>query len=252
MKKILLVGELNSVLQNLNNCLSKHYKVQICSESVELINGMIKISRPDLVIVCSSETDEINRKIFLELKENFSHINTLVIGTRNEWLQYKEKYELSKFFFLSRPVSVDVIIEKCNEILGVNMTGTDDKEVPVTNKKTILIVDDSAIMLRNTRSLLNDKYVVNVATSGEQAMKAMERKVPDLILLDYEMPGWNGKVTFEKIREVPEYQNIPIIFLTGMADKEHITAVLHLNPAGYILKPIDREKLLSAIEKALG
>ena len=79
----------------------------------------------------------------------------------------------------------------------------------------------------------------------------MEKKKPDLILLDYDMPGWNGKVTFEKIREIPEYVDIPIVFLTGMADKEHITAVLHLNPAGYILKPISSDKLLSTIESVI-
>lgn len=47
-------------------------------------------------------------------------------------------------------------------------------------------------------------------------------------------------------------QDIPVIFLTGVADKEHITAVLRLNPAGYFLKPLEKEKLLEAVDKIFG
>ena len=91
-----------------------------------------------------------------------------------------------------------------------------------------------------------------VATSGKQAMTVLQKKRPNLILLDYEMPGWDGKTTLENIRQEKEFQDIPVIFLTGVADKEHITAVLRLNPAGYFLKPLEKEKLLEAIDKICG
>ncbi|MBQ4068743.1 MAG: response regulator [Lachnospiraceae bacterium] len=251
MKKILLIGEFNNLLENLNMCLTRHFDVQLCSESIELIKGMLKISRPDLVIVCCTEIDDINTKIFMELVRNNSNINTLVIGTKDECNKYREYLPEKRFMCLTRPVGSEVIINKCKEVLF----GTDKDEGVMEkindSKKNILIIDDSALMLRNTKSLLENKYNVSVSISGEQALKLMEKKQPDLILLDYDMPGWNGKVTFEKIREIPEYKDIPIIFLTGIADKEHITAVLHLNPAGYILKPISSEKLLSTIANVI-
>ena len=78
------------------------------------------------------------------------------------------------------------------------------------------------------------------------------KKHPDLILLDYEMPEMNGKMTLEKIREDASMADIPVIFLTAVADKEHITAVLRLNPAGYFLKPLEKEKLLEAVDKIFG
>ncbi len=251
MKKILLIGEFNNLLENLNMCLSKHFDVQLCSESIELIKGMLKISRPDLIIVCCTEIDDINTKIFLELISSNSNINTLVLGTNDECNKYRDCLPEKRFTCLTRPISSDVLISKCKEIFF----GTDRKEEVREeirgSKKNILIIDDSALMLRNTKSLLDYKYNVSVSISGEQALKVMEKRRPDLILLDYDMPGWDGKVTFEKIREIPEYEDIPIVFLTGMADKEHITAVLHLNPAGYILKPISSEKLLSTIENVI-
>lgn len=118
-------------------------------------------------------------------------------------------------------------------------------------KKRILVVDDSALVLRNIKAMLEPKYRVFVATSGEQALKFIPEKKPNLILLDYEMPEMNGKETFEKIKADEMSKDIPVIFLTGVDDKEHIFAVLQLNPAGYFLKPPTRSKLLDAIEKAL-
>lgn len=114
--------------------------------------------------------------------------------------------------------------------------------------KKILIVDDSPLVLRNMRSVLNDKYEVFLATSGEQALKLIPVKKPDLILLDYEMPDMDGKATFEAILDNDFSKDIPVIFLTSIANKEQIYAVLKSCPAGYILKPPSEKKLLAAIE----
>ena len=65
------------------------------------------------------------------------------------------------------------------------------------------------------------------------------------------MPGLDGKETLEKIRADERTKDIPVIFLTGVADKQNIANVLHLNPKGYILKPPSQDKLFEAIEDAL-
>ncbi len=57
----------------------------------------------------------------------------------------------------------------------------------------------------------------------------------------------DGKQTLEMIREDGDYNDIPVIFLTGVSDRAHIEAVLSLKPAGYMLKPAIKEKLLAAI-----
>ena len=78
------------------------------------------------------------------------------------------------------------------------------------------------------------------------------KKKPDMIFLDYEMPICDGKMTLEMIRGMEESKDIPVVFLTGVSDKEHIAAVLDLKPAGYLLKPADAERIYSIIEKVLG
>ena len=65
--------------------------------------------------------------------------------------------------------------------------------------KTILAVDDSPANLTIVREVLKDRYKVNVVTSGEQALKFLEKKEPDLILLDVCMPGMDGIETMKRI-----------------------------------------------------
>ena len=68
-----------------------------------------------------------------------------------------------------------------------------------SEKGHILVVDDSAIVLRNIKSILDKNYSVAVAPSGVHAFMSIGKKMPDLILLDYEMPEMNGRQVFEKL-----------------------------------------------------
>lgn len=119
-------------------------------------------------------------------------------------------------------------------------------------KKHVLIVDDNAMVLRSVKALIEDWYSVSVAVSASQAFVSIGRKKPDVILLDYEMPMMNGKEAMQLLQEKEESKDIPIIFLTGIAEKELVQELMSLNPAGYLLKPVDRETLLKLIGEALG
>ena len=73
-------------------------------------------------------------------------------------------------------------------------------------------------------------------------MSTIVSKHPDLVLLDYEMPGMNGKSTFEAMLEDEYAKDIPVIFLTSIAERSRIYAVLKSYPAGYILLSRRRKK----------
>ena len=83
------------------------------------------------------------------------------------------------------------------------------------------------------------------------AMKFLENKKTDLILLDYEMPGESGPDVFRILRENKSTRKVPIVFLTGVDDMQKVQEVLKLKPQGYLLKPIDHDKLISTIEGLL-
>lgn len=111
--------------------------------------------------------------------------------------------------------------------------------------KTILVIDDSGIMLRSMKSWLEDKYKVALANSGIMAMKYLSMNMPDLILLDYEMPDMNGNEVLKKIRtELPD-SDIPVFFLTGKEDLENIVTDFKIE--GWLSKSTEQTKLLKQI-----
>lgn len=122
----------------------------------------------------------------------------------------------------------------------------------VSARKTVLIVDDNTVLLRTVKDMLADRYDVNIAISGTQAFMVMQKKLPDIILLDYEMPYTNGGQVLAKIRSHPQTMNIPVIFFTSSAEREVVEKLLQLKPDGYMLKPPAKEKLIKIIDKTLG
>ncbi len=118
-------------------------------------------------------------------------------------------------------------------------------------RKHVMIVDDDSAMLKAIKEQLHDKYDVATALSGKIALKFLEKKTTDLILLDYEMPAEKGPEVLDKLRANPATKDIPVIFLTGVTEREKITQVLSMRPQGYLVKPVEHEKLMAIIEKTL-
>lgn len=118
-------------------------------------------------------------------------------------------------------------------------------------RKHILIVDDDRNVLKLLKNTLSDRYEVTAMLNGKMAEKYLETKTADLILLDHEMPVESGLEVFQKIKENKGQSNIPVIFLTGTSDTEKIREILALRPKGYLLKPVDVDKLLATISDAL-
>lgn len=117
--------------------------------------------------------------------------------------------------------------------------------------KRILLIDDSLIQLRTLNMLLQDKYEILMSTTGFDGLAIAKREQPDLILLDYNMPIMSGRDTFKKLQEKEETRNIPVIFLTGVDEREEVEEVLRLRPQGYLLKPVENDLLFTKIEKIL-
>lgn len=115
------------------------------------------------------------------------------------------------------------------------------------NKKKILVVDDSGMVLRSVEEWLGADYEIFMANSGMTAIKYLTGNRPDLILLDYEMPVVDGSQVLEMIRSDPEFSDMPIIFLTGKSDKESVQKVMALKPDGYLLKTMPPEQIRKTI-----
>ncbi|MBO5620444.1 MAG: response regulator, partial [Butyrivibrio sp.] len=83
--------------------------------------------------------------------------------------------------------------------------------------------------------------------------KLLAKKRVDLILLDYMMPEMDGPEVFKKLKEDPLYAYIPVIFLTGVKEKDVVIKTLvDLKPQGYIVKPSKKSELVAKIIDVLG
>lgn len=118
-------------------------------------------------------------------------------------------------------------------------------------QKHILVVDDMLTNLKIVESFLKPYYKVSLVKSGDQALKFLSKNTPDLILLDIQMPGMDGFETIKKIKAVPEYRDIPVVFLTSQEDIDSRMKGFQLGATDFILKPFMPEMVLKVIASRL-
>lgn len=116
------------------------------------------------------------------------------------------------------------------------------------NLYKVLVVDDHAGLREVVSGQLAGKYEVVLAEGGEQALGLIEEgKIPDIILLDIDMPGMNGYETLEKLRKNPAAEDIPAIFLTGLNGVKDQVLGLKADVTDYITKPFEKDILLARL-----
>ena len=116
--------------------------------------------------------------------------------------------------------------------------------------KTIFLVDDSATILLSVSSILKKGgYEVEKAGSGEEALKKFNDGVKvDLLITDLNMPGMNGIELIQKVRTLPNYKFMPILFLTTESQQSKKVEAKAAGASGWIVKPATADELLNTIK----
>lgn len=118
------------------------------------------------------------------------------------------------------------------------------------SKKKILIVDDNRDTVDILQSLLEKEgYKVLTAVDGEEAIQTAAEQIPDLILMDINMPGLRGDMAAMRIRGEKITRKIPIIILTGVDDVREKVLASQAGVIDYITKPYDPAKLIAQIHR---
>ena len=114
--------------------------------------------------------------------------------------------------------------------------------------KTVLIADDEPNIVISLEFLLEQAgYQVLVAHDGQEALEAIQRQPPDLVLLDVMLPRLSGFDVCQKIRENPDWQHMRIVMLTAKGREVEIRKGLALGANAYITKPFSTQELLAQI-----
>jgi DNA-binding response OmpR family regulator len=117
-----------------------------------------------------------------------------------------------------------------------------------TRRDTILVVDDTPETLGFLTDTLDDAgFTVLIATDGESALALVDQITPDLVLMDALMPGMDGFETCRRLKNEKLLSHVPVIFMTGLSETEHVVQGLAAGGVDYVTKPIIVEELLARI-----
>ncbi|MBP0957614.1 MAG: response regulator [Oscillospiraceae bacterium] len=243
------------------------------------LSAHYEMFKPDAYVCIAEYADVqlISQIKRLKTHEDFGSVPVVVITNEDCFELYSSENENEKLIdlILSRPITISTISDKINRMFrsieeekerianeqeriarekeeAERRSAAELEKKSLGVKKHILVVDDDKNVLKLLKSALEDRYDVTAIVSGRMAMKFLESKTPDLIFLDYQMPVETGPEVFRRIKKLDSAKDIPVVFLTGIADRERITEVLSLKPQGYLLKPIDMERVNETIKSLLG
>ncbi len=244
MAKVLIIDDELETLEIHKTYLQAEHEVFMFQSGAEALDQMTKIA-PDIILLDIEMPFMDGFAVLEKLRERKEWAEIPVVGVTGQ----KGKTTALNFIgkggvaYLMKPVEKNMMLERIREILR--------KEEEKKAKKKILIVDDELESLIVYKNILLEKYNVMALNSGKLAIEYLQKFVPDLIVLDYQMPLYNGRAVYQMIRKMERLNDVPVIFLTGTTEREVLMECAALMPQGVILKSAGRDALLDKIDNVL-
>ena len=224
-----------------NHLAAARYNLNICPPVPEL--ATFRLPETELVIYIMDDSIYNRKDLLSFLKEKCVEMGKGLILVGESYDHDYIVNEMGENYISgwhNIPLDIDAFMKNVNYFF-------DNYEVMTRLRHRILIVDDDEIYTSTIEHWLSDLFDIEVANSAVDAISSVDKKKPDLILLDYEMPVTDGPKFLEFIRADEHTANISVIFLTGSQDRESVEKVLELAPNGYLLKSIDKMTLRERI-----
>ena len=276
--KALLTGENKSAIDDFFIQMQDSFQVLTTSSRKEDMENHLDMFEPDVFVYCinaESVKKDFNKVYLLKGALKKRNIPLVLIGAEDECKDFERVAVNTADLILVKPLMASMIESNICHFLKQKEKEEEEErkrqeeelkkkqeeqqekekqleeEQKINERKHILVIDDDPVMLKMVNAQLDEWYDVATAISGSMALKFLKSKHTDLILLDYEMPVDNGPAVLKKLRENPDTKDIPVVFLTGITERSKIQDVLVLKPQGYLLKPIERDKLFKVITDVL-
>lgn len=285
MDKVLLIQNLENKTKDMSTYLSQKYDVQTINMPLRETLRYIMNNTPDVIITYMTEDSnlELDMGDLKEIREKYDGL-MIAVGSKDSFRSknqnqgkkdidsllnelegevtvsnyVKEEKEegasikdaedssqepAKEIHQFITPVHIVKILTLADEYLGYG-----DSVVELGEKKQVLLVDDDSRMLRALRLCLIDNYNVSMANSGMDALSFLLKEKPDLILMKYEMTGYDGVKTLEIIRGRKSVSTVPVMLFSNLSERELVMKCLSLNIQGYLLMPIKKDKLQKTLE----
>lgn len=284
MDKVLLIQNLENKTKDMSTYLSRKYDVQTINMPLRETLRYIMNNTPDVIITYMTEDSnlELDMGDLKEIREKYDGL-MIAVGNKESFRSRNEnqgKKDIDSLLNELEEVTVsnyvkdekeegasikdaeDSLQEPAKEIhqfitpvhivkiltLADEYLGYGESVVELGEKKQVLLVDDDSRMLRALRLCLMDDYNVSMANSGMDALSFLLKEKPDLILMKYEMTGYDGVKTLEIIRGRKSVSTVPVMLFSNLSERELVMKCLSLNIQGYLLMPIKKDKLQKTLE----
>ena len=230
-----------------------------CAANKVALYDVLLAEVPNVIIICLGNETLDSILAYNVMKDAVKERNCTVIAVANEEdeMYFRRHTTLDKVYFLSRPIPLlslyEMLIrleEKLEEEKDRYKEAFSEfiNESAGSGRRQILVVDDDTDQLIHIKEQLREFYDVTPVKSGDAAFRFLTKRIPDLILLDFMMPEEDGPSVLRRLREVEKYADIPVIFLTGMTEKNTVIRTLtELKPQGYIIKPSRKSEIVAKI-----
>jgi len=261
-KKIMLVDDDESSRKQGRAILRDKYEVYPLPSAHKLFE-ILEVFLPDLILLDIQMPVVDGFKILERLKKDdaYAKIPVIFLTASKDKESVVKGSALGAAGFVTKPFSAPDLVEHIEKCLGA----PEKRELPAVEaappasaaeskgaKPVILAIDDAPDVLKSVHSMLRDSYKVYTLPKPEKLHDFLQNTKPDLFLLDYQMPGMSGFDLIPVIREHPELEEAPIIFLTSEGTIDHLTTAVGLGASDFIVKPFDMDVLREKMAKWLG
>ncbi|MGB5866659.1 MAG: response regulator [Arcobacteraceae bacterium] len=256
-KKILIVDDVASNIHMLSSMLKEEYSIVAAKDGLKAIEIASKEQKPDLILLDIVMPEMDGYEVCKKLKESDAtkNIPIIFVSSLNDINEEEKAILCGGNDYISKPVSKDVLKNKVQIQLQLNSYRKKTHKIcqgdidMKTNLPKLLIIDDAPSNIQIAVEILKDNYIVSVATSGEKALAMIEDGLnPDLILLDIIMPEMDGFEVCKRLKNNPNYCQIPIIFLTILENQQDMINGLELGAVDYVTKPFEAKVLKARVD----
>jgi len=233
-RKIIFVDDVNYNLMTIKDRLKKHYEV-FPAQSSAILFKILEHVKPDLILLDVNMPGMNGYETIEKLKADDRYADIPVIFLTNQSSQENavKGISLGAVGYVTKPLTISLLIEHIDHQLNPDKCKNSSQEKEDESKPLILAVDDVPSMLRAIHYALKEKYKVFTLSNPKEVKDFLRKKTPELFLLDYNMPELNGFELVAIIREFPEHQETPIIFLTSDGTIDNLSVAVHLGACDY-------------------
>lgn len=289
-KRVLFTGNGIPVINDIMSHLPNGYTAQSCHTDEHSLLEVLMGFKPHAVIASLSRETMETLKLYdiLDTDPRYNTLPVIALGNEDDCAFFGTNLFRENMSILPRPINMVTFwetLERFTEmsaqkepatavaaptpLVKDNLEEIAERQVEVAaqvaakapthniafnrihGRKTILVIDDDVRILNIVKLYLQELFDVVAVPSGKPALKYLSKHDVDLVLLDYMMPVEDGPTVLRQIRQESPCPNIPVLFLTGVADKELVMRGLEYHPEGYCLKPITQAELIERITAVL-